>query len=258
MKIFQIIAFIYKNTKNKSKMPLYIIRGGVYKLVKMILPDICFSWEIFNGMKIIVYPQAPSTTAFIYADSYDREEIYLLRNICDKNSIFIDIGANVGSYCAMMMDKVKKIIAFEAHPVTFKKLEMLFLLNNYKDYELYNKAVSNKPGKTFFTDKSYLSHENCIASSSEGLEIDSICLDNLILDKTDNYVVKIDVEGFEIEVLEGGKKFFQQNMVNGILFEKPKDYQKKKQKIFKTLSDYGYGVKDIKNSNNVFAQKKFS
>ena len=225
----------------------------------MVLPDICFSWKIFNGIKIIVYPQAPSTTAFIYTDYYDMKEIDLLRSMCDENSVFIDIGANVGSYSAMMMDKVKRIIAFEAHPVTFKKLEMLFLLNNYKDYELYNKAVSDKAGKIFFTDKGYLSHENSISSSGEGIEVDSDCLDNFIteLNKDDNYVIKIDVENFEIEVLKGRKNFFKHIMVRCILFEKSED-KAKQQEIYKIFSNYGYNVKDIKKSNNVFAQKTFN
>ena len=209
-------------------------------------------------MKIIVYSHAPSTTAFIYTDYYDKGEIDLLRSMCDKKSVFIDIGANVGSYSAMMMDKVKRIIAFEAHPVTFKKLKMLFLLNDYKDYELYNKAVSDKTGKIFFTDKGYLSHENSISSSGEGIEIDSDCLDNLItkLNKDDNYVIKIDVEGFEREVLEGGKNFFQHSTVRSILLEKSKD-EAKQQEIIKILSNYGLNVKDIKNSNNIFCTKKF-
>ncbi len=216
----------------------------------------CFSWKIFNGMKIIVYPQASSTTAFIYADYYDRKEIDILRSICDKNSVFIDIGANVGAYCAMLMDKVKQIIAFEAHPDTFEKLKMLFLMNNYKDYKLFNIAVSDKSGSIFFTDKGYLSHENSISSKSKGIEINSDCLDSLItkLNKNDNYIIKIDVEGFEHEVLKGGKNFLKQSAVRCILLEKS-DNKLKQQEVCKILSSYGYSVKNIKNSNNFFAKR---
>ena len=222
MKILQILAFINKNTKNKLKIPLYIIRGGgVYKFIKIILPDICFSWKIFNGFKVIVYQHAPSTTAFIYADYYDMKEIDILRGMCDKNSVFIDIGANVGAYCVMLMDKVKKIIAFEAHPVTFEKLKMLFFLNDYKNYQLFNIAVSDESGKIFFTNKGYLSHENSISSINEGIEINSDTLDNLMtklkLSKDDNYIIKIDVEGFEQKVLRGGEQFLKQSVVKCII-----------------------------------------
>ena len=46
MKVFQLLAFINKNTKNKLRIPLYIIQGVVYKFIKMVLPDICFSYKI--------------------------------------------------------------------------------------------------------------------------------------------------------------------------------------------------------------------
>jgi FkbM family methyltransferase len=167
---------------------------------------------------------------------------------------FLDIGVNVGVWSAMMMDVCKKVYAFEAHPVTFSKLQMLFLLNDkFKNYKIFNNAVSDNNDKVFFSDKSYLSGSNSISNTKSNILVQSIKIDDLLdeLSIEDEYIMKVDVEGFEENVFKGAKIFLKEYKVKGIIFESDDERDADLKSL---LTSYGYKVKDI-NRNDLYAYK---
>ena len=168
----------------------------------------------------------------------------------------MDIGANIGSYSVSMMDICDKIIAFEPHPYTAKRCKMNFLLNGVSENNVKKLALSNKIGKIYFSDYGGSSTINHIIEDSSGIEVKVSTLDKFVLEnnfsKTDKYIIKVDVEGFEKQVFEGGKVFLTGYNILGIVFE---CFDNAKNDVFEILKKYGYS--DIKklSENNYFARK---
>ncbi|MDP1747808.1 MAG: FkbM family methyltransferase, partial [Bacteroidota bacterium] len=55
-------------------------------------------------------------------------ELLLLKYLVDKDSVFIDVGSNIGQYI-FMAEKVlnpENIYAFEPNPILFKRLKKIF------------------------------------------------------------------------------------------------------------------------------------
>jgi FkbM family methyltransferase len=137
----------------------------------------------------------------------------------------MDIGANEGylAKSALLSFKNAKIICFEPVTTTFNKLK-----NNLSPFGerviLKRMAVSDYTGESeinittsdlansLLPQSKYYEHYNPSIKSVVKEKITVVKLDDLIPDlPTDHFdVVKIDVEGLELKVLEGGKKFFNE------------------------------------------------
>lgn len=128
----------------------------------------------------------------------------------DSNSIVLDIGANIGIYSKLMAKTGAKVYSYEPNPFAFERLKEN--CKSYKNINLFNKAVSNEN-----TTKKLFFHENHNADPikwSTGSSIDStkpnVSSDSVEVECVDIYkilegksfdIVKIDVEGHEIEIL---------------------------------------------------------
>lgn len=248
----------YITQKNKGlDIIKYLIFGFIFQIFKRITKSVV-SKKIFNQKSIFLYPNCNVSTMFAYTDIPDKEEIYLLRELANHSDgenevVFLDIGANIGSYSVCMMDICNKIIAFEPHPFTAKRCKMNFLLNNFYDSNVKQLALSNEIGKIHFSDFGGSSTVNHIVENG-GIEVAVSTLDNFAkennLTNDMSYILKVDVEGFEKQVFEGGKEFLTNYDVKGIIFE-----CFSKDEVFVVLKSYGYTNIEKLSENNYFATK---
>lgn len=144
-------------------------------------------------------------------------ELLLLKYFLNKESVFFDIGANLGvySYQASKIVDEANIYAFEPIPDSFKKLSKAFEKSN-----LYNLAFSSKKENSkanfkipIIKGKEYKTRGTLNTQFKEDDET-SFELIQVKLDTLDHFVrvssirkidfIKIDVEGHEEEVIKGG------------------------------------------------------
>jgi FkbM family methyltransferase len=252
--VFSVISVVCKNN-SLWRIPFIIIRAAFYVYYQRFTGKI-ISKTIFNGKQIFLFPFCPVSSMFYYAPIPDKEEIALLRKHSDDHTVFIDIGANIGSYSIMMMDIVKDIIAFEPHPLTASRCKMNFLLNGYDDNKVKQIALNDVNANVTFTDYGNGSSLNRIVSGAEsGITVEAKTLDsffgNISDNRTDNYLIKIDVEGSELNVINGSSHFLKTRKINGIIFE---CFGDKIGIMEKTLSHHGFEITKI-SENNYFAEK---
>lgn len=128
---------------------------------------------------------------------------------------FIDIGANFGLYTCIIgrLNVAKRLIAFEPHPQARERLRTHLELNGLTEVEIHNTGVgaarhtaSLLPGAG---GQSALS--TVVSANSEGYEIDVVPLDDVVSFVAKPLVIKIDVEGYELQVLEGAKNLLTMN-----------------------------------------------
>ena len=86
----------------------------------------------------------------IALDKYEKYETALLLSQINKNSVCVDVGANIGYYTLLMAKRVKKVYAFEPDKKCFEILKKNVEENNLKNVVLINKAASDKEGEKFF------------------------------------------------------------------------------------------------------------
>lgn len=235
----------------------YLFIGVVFQIFKRITRSI-ISMKIFNGKNIYIYPNCNVSSMYAYTKIPDKDEIMTLRSLVLANGggdiIFFDIGANIGSYSISMMDICDKIIAFEPHPYTVKRCKMNFLLNNISENNVKQLALSNETGRIHFSDYGGSSTINHILNDKNGIKVESLRLDDFVVQgsfkKSSKYIIKVDVEGYEEQVFEGGMDFLTNYPVLGIIFECVSN-----DKVFELLNSYGYiNIKKL-SEHNYFAKK---
>jgi len=127
--------------------------------------------------------------------------------ISDKDKTFVDVGACTGKYTIPMSKYYGKVIAVEPNPKNLEFLRKNIELNECNNVEIIEKAVSNTKGKTKLALKGAHSHIDAFGVK-DAVEVETDLLDNLI-DKAD--VIKIDVEGAELKVVEGSKRLIEEH-----------------------------------------------
>ena len=124
----------------------------------------------------------------------------------DKN--VIDVGAATGMYSSFFALHSKEVYAFEAVPPVYKQLELVG--QRIKNINCYNLAVSDFDGKSeFYVDDKRLSNssfQNLV--NGQKIEVETIKLDNFKLDNIG--FIKIDVEGVELDVLNGASNLIKE------------------------------------------------
>lgn len=120
---------------------------------------------------------------------------------------FVDVGANVGQLtlaAALRVTQSGRVIAIEAHPRTCKYLQGNARLNDLS-VEIHNVAIGSEHGELFFTD--FRSDDMNFASalpprSGPALRVSVRTLDSIIGERPVD-LLKVDVEGFEVDLIKG-------------------------------------------------------
>lgn len=121
----------------------------------------------------------------------------------DKNKTVLDIGAAVGLYSTFWATKCKNLVAYEAVEPVYKQLKKLE--SKFDNVKTKNIAVGRQVGTVdFWVDDKRLSNssfENLVGGQK--VEVNVTTID---LERHENVgFIKVDVEGFELDVLEGGE-----------------------------------------------------
>lgn len=174
---------------------------------------------------------------------YEKQELDLLiswlrKENFDFSSTCIDIGANIGNHSLYFSRFFNKVISFEPNPRIYKLLTFnAELVSNIDCYEV---ALSNESGTASINFNSTNMGGGTISDSGYGsVEIKKSKLDDFEIED-DISVIKIDVEGHELNVLHGASIIIQKNMPL-ILFEQHiKDFINGESPVIELLKSYGY------------------
>lgn len=121
--------------------------------------------------------------------------------------VVYDIGANIGHYSTIFSETVTengRVYSFEPSFINFNKLREA--TQNFNNISIFNIGVGNKKKRLFISqglDEIGATSRMCETETSIGQWVDIDSIDNFILENKFPNAIKIDVEGFELEVLEG-------------------------------------------------------
>jgi FkbM family methyltransferase len=145
--------------------------------------------------------------------------------LLEPGMIAADVGANVGLLtlaCARAVGPEGRVYAFEPEAGPRKQLEKTLYLNGLRWVELSATALGARPGRRTLHVSSILGHSSLYALPDEtttACEVEVARLDDAIPAGLTVDLVKIDVEGAELDVLEGMGRILAQNTDIAIIAE---------------------------------------
>jgi FkbM family methyltransferase len=270
--IFSILFFLDKIFKIITKRSILIlfndfVQERSYKSIKILDKEIKFFVpNQLVGWRVDTYfSKEPETLEWI--DSFQEKE----------NLIFWDIGANIGLYSIYNYLKHPKsiTIAFEPSSSNLRVLTRNISINNLeKNIKVVTTPLTNK--KNIFQEMKEGQFVEGGALNSFGEKFDfegkefkatmkynllgttiNYLLENSILDIPD--YIKIDVDGIEHLILEGGDKFLNNKKVKSLSIEINENFKEQYDKVLNLMNKYEFKLLHKKHNDDMFLeQNKFN
>lgn len=189
---------------------------------------------------------------------------FILKNLQEKD-IFFDIGSNVGYFSVLTSPLVGvngRIYAFEPEFKNFNFLVSNIKRNNFLNVVCVNSAVGNSDGKItlnlnplnkgghsvnkfdkYKTGKKQFSVndiKNIFPKEELFQEVSIVSIDDFVrkegIEKID--IIKIDIEGYELEALKGMKEFLKNQSIKYVICEV--NNKKTRRMVFDFMKSFGY------------------
>jgi FkbM family methyltransferase len=202
--IIDTLAFILAHPLNRGRPLAALNRYFHWQLTSRLRDETIIDWV--DGAVLAVKPGMQGATGNVYCGLHEFVEMAFLLHFLRPGDLFLDIGANVGTY-AVLASKVcgARSIAFEPDPVTGRALSRNIQLNGLQDLVTVQQvALGSRTGNIAFTVG--LDTINRIATENDD-RVQTVPIKRLddIPDAQTAVLAKLDVEGFEEEVLSGSR-----------------------------------------------------
>lgn len=138
--------------------------------------------------------------------------VQLMQQVCQPGQVALDIGANIGLFAvplAKMVGAEGRIIAFEPQQEIFQILCANLVVNGVLNAKVYQTGVSSQDGVMYVPELDYTQTFNfggvALSDAKAGPKVQVVTIDGFLqLERCD--FIKIDVEGMEMQALEGASE----------------------------------------------------
>jgi FkbM family methyltransferase len=228
-----------------------------------------------DGTQFLVFKGSDLISNHLKKEPYENDlhQLALKLLIDEPSGTVLDIGANLGTFCVPLAQKMPKLKfhAFEPQRIVNYQLCANVIINSLDNVQTYELALSNKDEQLNLVMPDYAKETNIGAFSidREVRKNDYECATTSVTNKiylvpldlltfSDVKLIKIDVEGHELEVLQGGLETIKANNYPPIIFEawtwKPW-YQEKRKALLDYLEGLGYEIEQL-GENNLATHRK--
>ena len=231
--------------------------------IKYILREKHICKKIFNyKMYLDLFDPGISRSLILFSEREIDHKI-ILEKILKPGMTVFDIGANVGYYALMELDLIGssgKLLAIEPSPNNIELLNRNLILNNYFDINVINGAVSDisSTREFFLSDFSNLNTFHNVGTgvkhlSGKKINVKTYTVPDLAKKYGKPDLIRMDVEGHEVEVLNGMIELIKDNEINPmIIFETHLTRYNKDHDMelsLRALFDHGYKTKYLASSS---------
>lgn len=225
------------NVLRALRNPLRLLRHPLNRERKLHAAARWFAWKLgsrlvpgpvvfgfVNESTLIVEPGLNAATCNLYTGIYEFEEMAFVLHFLRDGDLFIDVGANIGAYTVLAAGVCSATsIAVEPVPATYAHLIRNLNLNGIRDkVDARNIGISDKRGRLRFTaGQDSVNHvaTNDELMRSETVEVEVRTLDEVSPAAGVPTLLKIDVEGYETNVIEGGAKTISNDALRAVVIE---------------------------------------
>jgi len=177
---------------------------------RLVQGELAYDWIL--GLKFLLRPGETGLTGNVYCGLHEFSSMGYALHTLGPEDLFVDIGANVGSYTLLACGGRKaRGICVEPVPETFSRLLANVRLNDLSErVTALNIGLAEREGELLFT-RSEDTVNRVVGPEDQGKETVSVQVRTLdgILGGAVPSLIKIDVEGFETAVVRGGRRHFE-------------------------------------------------
>jgi FkbM family methyltransferase len=196
-----------------------------------------------------------------YHDVVGRGFEFGLRRFLDvhlrSDDVFLDVGAHWGIHAltaATVLPHQVSVVAIEVHPDNVARLRHWVELNRLEgDIEVIGKGIGDRDGEArLWMSGSTMGHSLRTEGQEPGshaIGVDVTTIDRVVSDRSHlrwrRFLLKIDVEGSELEALNGAQRLFAQEDVAAVVWEKsafhaPAEQARRDEAIWAFLDSRGF------------------
>lgn len=213
-----------------------------------------------SGYTFVVQPNDSYTKDIIDGGIKDYHMIKWCDQYLYKGGVCIDIGASFGPYSMILSSKCRQVHSFEPHGKLFENLVNGIEANKIENIEVYNIALGSDNGIKGMTK----SLTNIFDSTLQPLltsDKDADIIDDKVEVRTlDSYninninFIKVNVVGYELEVLKGAAETLKRNYYPFIFFRyHPSEHlRSKNEDLMSWLREIGYKICQVYGSDNMY------
>lgn len=186
---------------------------------KLIKKKIIVPW--IDDSKFVVGKGETGLTGNLYTGFMEFEDMVFLLHALQPSHKFVDIGANVGAYTILASKVIKaNSIAFEPVPETANRLKDQIYLNRIENsVEVRNIGIGNENSLLYFTNNSDTTNKvNIKGEDVNTIQVEVKTLDSQV-SSVDPLFLKIDVEGFEHNVIQGAQTILSSDNLIALIIE---------------------------------------
>lgn len=176
--------------------------------------------------------------------TYEKGILRFIQKNLPVDGVFIDVGANIGLMSVFVSYNFPdaKIISFEAHPNTFRLLEENITLNSCQNIQSKQMALSSAKGEVELYDNWEVNRGGASFKIKKGEQNGHVVkcdtMDAVLSEMPS--MIKIDVEGAELEVLLGAKEIIKKaKPILIIEISKERDQLDEAEAIFYFVQSFG-------------------
>lgn len=212
-----------------------------------------------------------STLSTDFVEIERAERIFYLQFLCEGMTVF-DVGANVGELTLLFSRFVGsdgRVHAFEASREVFTKLETICKAAGRRNIDLNKVALADRRGTVVLNvyDEPYSSFNSQASRPLKdyGLDLEPISREEVSAMTIDEYceskqvgridLLKIDVEGAELQVMQGATRMFKSKSIACCAFEFGQttfDMGNTPSDIEYLLKDHGYEIRNLIDGDPIF------
>jgi FkbM family methyltransferase len=218
--VYGVLKSIISHPLNQEKKISAIFRYFKWQINTILNPyEIIYSFT--EKSKLIIGRGMTGATGNLISGLHEYYDMFFLLHFLRKQDLFIDVGANIGSYTILSSAHVgANTISFEPIPQTY-----MHLMNNIKCNDIQqntlalNMAIGCEDGRVQFTSDLDTMNHFAISNESNTVEVNVQTLDNALKETASPILIKIDVEGFENDVIKGAQKVLSSEGLKAIIIE---------------------------------------
>ncbi len=192
-----------------------------------------------NNTRLLVSPGMTGATGNIYCGLHEFESMAFASHLLRPNDLFLDVGANIGSYSILAASVGAKCIAFEPVPTTYGWLLENINLNKFENLiDARNIAIGDRKGHLRMTTE--FDTTNRVIRDSEqsmrgGVEVEVDTL-NAVVGSLKPLLAKVDVEGYQSQVIDGSGEILPKNSLLAVILE----IDKSETELHQRMLDFGF------------------
>ena len=174
-----------------------------------------------DDTKLLVTPGQTGATGNIYVGLHELPEMALVLHLLRPGDLFVDVGANVGSYTILAAGAVgARCIAFEPDPVTARALRANVAINNAGNrVDVREVVAGGESGEAQFSaGHDTLNHVVAGGPEEKSITVPMTTLDESLANESPT-AMKVDVEGFESDVVRGARTVLSRASLLAVIME---------------------------------------